>query len=577
MVRGKTVTRSTKLGPDERAAAIARLRDKELDILVVGGGIVGTGAALDAVTRGLSTGMLEQRDWASGTSSRSSKLVHGGIRYLEQLDFRLVREALIERGLLLQRLAPHLVKPVKFLFPLTKPLIERAYIGAGMALYDLFSYTGGRPPGVPHHRHLSRRQMLRAAPSLRGDAFTGGLTYYDAQVDDARYVSTLARTASFYGAHVASRVRVEGFLKVGERVVGVKAHDLETGERFEVKARQVVNATGVWTDDTQAMVGERGQFKVRASKGIHIVVPRDRFQSTLGLLLRTEKSVLFVIPWGRHWLIGTTDTDWDLDKAHPAATAADIDYLLSTVNEVLAVKLTREDVEGVFAGLRPLLAGESDETSKLSREHIVAHTVPGLVVVAGGKWTTYRIMAKDAIDEAAAALDGKVPASVTEDISLLGAEGYQAAWNKRGKIARAFGVHKVRIEHLLNRYGVLTDELLDLIIARPELQEPLPGADDYIAAEVVYAATHEGALHIEDVLARRTRISIEAWDRGVEAAPVVADLMAAELGWDDERRQWEVEHYLRRVEAERASQEEPDDESADRVRLAAPDVSSRVQ
>jgi glycerol-3-phosphate dehydrogenase len=577
MVRGKTVTRSTKLGPDERAAAIARLRDKELDILVVGGGIVGTGAALDAVTRGLSTGMLEQRDWASGTSSRSSKLVHGGIRYLEQLDFRLVREALIERGLLLQRLAPHLVKPVKFLFPLTKPLIERAYIGAGMALYDLFSYTGGRPPGVPHHRHLSRRQMLRAAPSLRGDAFTGGLTYYDAQVDDARYVSTLARTASFYGAHVASRVRVEGFLKVGERVVGVKAHDLETGERFEVKARQVVNSTGVWTDDTQAMVGERGQFKVRASKGIHIVVPRDRFQSTLGLLLRTEKSVLFVIPWGRHWLIGTTDTDWDLDKAHPAATRADIDYLLTTVNEVLAVKLTREDVEGVFAGLRPLLAGESDETSKLSREHIVAHTVPGLVVVAGGKWTTYRIMAKDAIDEAAAALDGKVPASVTEDISLLGAEGYQAAWNKRGKIARAFGVHKVRIEHLLDRYGVLTDELLDLIIARPELQEPLPGADDYIAAEVVYAATHEGALHIEDVLARRTRISIEAWDRGVEAAPVVADLMAAELGWDDERRQWEVEHYLRRVEAERASQEEPDDESADRVRLAAPDVSSRAQ
>ena len=203
--------------------------------------------------------------------------------------------------------------------------------------------------------------------------------------------------------------------------------------------------------------------------------------------------------------------------------------------------------------------------------------MPGLVVVAGGKWTTYRIMAKDAIDEAAAALDGKVPASVTEDISLLGAEGYQAAWNKRGKIARAFGVHKVRIEHLLNRYGVLTDELLDLIIARPELQEPLPGADDYIAAEVVYAATHEGALHIEDVLARRTRISIEAWDRGVEAASIVADLMAAELGWDNERRQWEVEHYLRRVEAERASQEEPDDESADRVRLAAPDVSSRVQ
>ncbi len=568
----KSVTRSSKLGPDERAAAIETLKTKELDILVIGGGIVGTGSALDAATRGLRVGMVEARDWASGTSSRSSKLVHGGIRYLEQLDFRLVREALIERGLLLERIAPHLVKPVRFLYPLTKPLFERAYVGAGMLLYDAFSYTGGRPPGVPHHRHLTKRQMLRAMPSLNPDAFVGGLTYYDAQVDDARYVANLARTASFYGAHVASRVRVEGFIKVGERVVGVNAHDLETGEKFDIRARQVVNATGVWTDETQAMVGERGQFKVRASKGVHLVVPRDRIHSKLGLLLRTEKSVLFVIPWGRHWLIGTTDTDWNLDKAHPAATAADIDYLLEHVNKVLAVPLTRDDVEGVYAGLRPLLAGESEQTSKLSREHIVAHTVPGLVVVAGGKWTTYRIMARDAVDEAVAALDGTISGSITEDIALLGAEGYAAAWNKRGKLARAFGVHKVRIEHLLNRYGVLTDELLELIRARPELQEPLPGADDYIGAEVVYSATHEGALHLEDVLARRTRISIEAWDRGVSAAPVAAALMAKELGWDAARTAREVEVYLARVEAERASQNEPDDLSADRIRLEAPEI-----
>ena len=568
----QSVTRSSKLGPEERAAAIRQLRGKELDILVIGGGIVGTGAALDAVTRGLRTGLVEARDWASGTSSRSSKLVHGGIRYLEQLDFRLVREALIERGLLLQRIAPHLVRPVRFLYPLTKPVWERVYVGAGMLLYDLFSYSGGRPPGVPHHRHLTRRQLLRAVPSLKAHAYRGGLVYYDGQVDDARYVATLARTASFYGAHVASRVRVEGFIKVGERVVGVHAHDLETGERFDIMAKQVVNATGVWTDDTQAMVGERGQFKVRASKGVHLVVPRDRFQSKLGLLLRTEKSVLFVIPWGRHWLIGTTDTDWNLDKAHPAATAADIDYLLEHVNRVLAVPLTRDDVEGVFAGLRPLLAGESDETSKLSREHIVAHTVPGLVVVAGGKWTTYRVMAKDAIDEAVRAIDGRYSRSITENIALLGAEGYQAAWNKRGKIARAFDVHKVRIEHLLRRYGVMTDELLDLIRARPELQEPLPGADDYIGAEIVYAATHEGALHLEDVLARRTRISIEAWDRGVSAAPVAAELMAGVLGWDAARTEREVSRYLERVAAERASQLEPDDASADRARLAARDV-----
>ncbi|HXD61700.1 MAG TPA: glycerol-3-phosphate dehydrogenase/oxidase [Lacisediminihabitans sp.] len=572
MAKLKTVTRSAKLGPDERRSAIEALKAKELDILVIGGGIVGTGCALDAVTRGLRVGMVEARDWASGTSSRSSKLVHGGIRYLEQLDFRLVREALTERGLLLQRIAPHLVKPVRFLYPLNTPLVERAYVGAGMLLYDAFSYTGGRPPGVPHHRHLSKAQVRRAIPGLASDALIGGITYYDAQVDDARYVASLARTASFYGAHVASRVRVEGFIKVGERVVGVRAHDLETDERFEFHAKQVVNATGVWTDDTQAMVGERGQFKVRASKGVHLVVPRDRFQSTMGLLLRTEKSVLFVIPWGRHWLIGTTDTDWDLDKAHPAATAADIDYLLEHVNKVLSVKLTRDDVEGVYAGLRPLLAGESEETSKLSREHLVGHSVPGLVVIAGGKWTTYRIMAKDAIDAAVSSLDGKVPPSVTQDIGLLGAEGYQAAWNKRAKIARAFGVHKVRIEHLLNRYGVLTDELLDLIRERPELGNPLPGADDYLEAEVVYAATHEGALHLEDVLARRTRISIEAWDRGVSAAPVAARLMAEALGWSSEQETNEVGNYLKRVAAERASQNEPDDASADRVRLEAPDI-----
>ncbi|MEO6826337.1 MAG: glycerol-3-phosphate dehydrogenase/oxidase [Microbacteriaceae bacterium] len=562
----------SRLGPDERNAAIKAMAQTELDILVIGGGIVGTGSAVDAVTRGLSVGLVEERDWASGTSSRSSKLVHGGIRYLEQLNFRLVREALTERGLLLQRIAPHLVKPVRFLYPLHRRIFERAYVGAGMLLYDIFSYTGGRPPGVPHHRHLSKRQVERSVPSLSHSGLVGGITYYDAQVDDARYVANLARTAAHYGAHVANRVRVEGFLKVGERVVGVQARDLQTDERFEIKAKQVVNATGVWTDDTQSMVGARGQFRVRASKGVHLVVPRDRFQSQMGLLLRTEKSVLFVIPWGRHWLIGTTDTDWHLDKAHPAATAADIDYLLERVNAVLQVPLTREDVEGVYAGLRPLLAGESDQTSKLSREHLVGHSVPGLVVIAGGKWTTYRVMAKDAIDAAVDALDGKIPASTTEEIALVGAEGYQAAWNKRGRIAARSGLHVTRVEHLLNRYGTMTEDLIDLIVQRPELGEPLPGADDYLAAEVVYAVSHEGALHVDDVLARRTRISIESWDRGVSAAPVAARLMAEVLGWDEEREEREVNFYLQRVAAERASQRQLDDASADRIRLEAPDI-----
>ncbi|WP_238161314.1 glycerol-3-phosphate dehydrogenase/oxidase [Kribbella antibiotica] len=563
------------LSPQARADAIDAMADgRELDVLVVGGGVVGTGSALDAATRGLTTGLLEARDFASGTSSRSSKLIHGGLRYLEMLDFRLVHEALQERGLLLQRLAPHLVKPVPFLYPLQHRWWERFYAGAGVALYDAMALSSGLGAGLPIHKHLTRRGAMRLVPSLKKSALVGALMYYDAQVDDARHTMELARTAASYGAHVANRVKVTGFLRQGERVTGVKAKDLESGREFEVRAKQVVNATGVWTDDTQGMVGERGQYHVRASKGIHLVVPKDRIQSTAGMILRTEKSVLFIIPWGRHWLIGTTDTDWNLDKAHPAATSKDIEYLLDHVNSVLVTPLTREDVEGVYAGLRPLLAGESESTSKLSREHVVAHAAPGLVVVAGGKYTTYRVMAKDAIDAAAAALDGRVPKSVTKTTPLVGADGYHAMWNQRHLIAQRSGLHVARIEHLLNRYGALIDEVLALVAEDPSLGEQLPGTQDYLQAEVVYGAKAEGARHLDDVLARRTRISIEAWDRGVEAAEAAARLMAPVLGWDEKAIEREVSFYLRRVESERASQDQPDDESADKVRLEAPDIVS---
>jgi glycerol-3-phosphate dehydrogenase len=563
------------LSPQARAEAIdAMAGGRELDVLVIGGGVVGAGSALDAATRGLTTGLLEARDFASGTSSRSSKLVHGGLRYLEMLDFRLVHEALQERGLLLQRLAPHLVKPVPFLYPLKYRWWERFYAGAGVALYDAMALSSGLGAGLPLHKHLTRRGAMRLAPSLKKSALVGALQYYDAQVDDARHTMELARTAASYGAHVANRVKVTGFLRQGERVTGVQAKDLESGREFEVRAKQVVNATGVWTDDTQAMVGERGQYHVRASKGIHLVVPKDRIQSSTGMILRTEKSVLFIIPWGRHWLIGTTDTDWNLDKAHPAATSTDIDYLLDHVNDVLTTPLTREDVEGVYAGLRPLLAGESESTSKLSREHVVAHAAPGLVVVAGGKFTTYRVMAKDAIDAAANALDERVPKSITKNVPLVGADGYQAMWNQRHLISQRSGLHVARIEHLLNRYGALTDEVLELVAKDPSLGEQLPGTQDYLQAEVVYAAASEGARHLDDVLARRTRISIEAWDRGVGAAEAAARLMAPVLGWSEQEIEREVSVYLRRVQSERASQDQPDDESADKVRLEAPDIVS---
>ncbi|RDG34844.1 glycerol-3-phosphate dehydrogenase/oxidase [Streptomyces corynorhini] len=564
--------RTATLGPEERARALAEMTERELDVLVIGAGVVGAGTALDAVTRGLSTGLVEARDWAAGTSSRSSKLIHGGLRYLEMLDFTLVREALKERGLLLEKLAPHLVKPVPFLYPLRHKGWERFYAGSGVALYDAMSVSSGHGRGLPVHRHLSRRNALRVAPCLKKDALVGALQYYDAQMDDARYVATLVRTAATYGARVANGARVIGFLREGERVVGARVRDVEAGGEYEIRAKQVVNATGVWTDDTQALIAERGQFHVRASKGIHLVVPKDRIHSSTGLILRTEKSVLFVIPWGRHWIVGTTDTDWDLDKAHPAASSADIDYLLEHVNSVLSVPLTRDDVQGVYAGLRPLLAGESDATSKLSREHTVAHPVPGMVVVAGGKYTTYRVMAKDAVDEAVHGLDQRVADCVTEDVPLLGAEGYHALWNARAGMAARTGIHVARVEHLLNRYGTLVEELLEMIAADPGLGEPLGGADDYLRAEVVYAASHEGARHLEDVLTRRTRVSIETFDRGTRSARECAELMAPVLGWDEDQIEREVAHYEKRVEAERESQRQPDDQTADAARLGAPDI-----
>lgn len=568
--------RAVALSPEFREQSLAKMSETPLDILVIGGGVVGAGAALDASTRGLTVGLVEARDFASGTSSRSSKLIHGGLRYLEMLDFRLVAEALAERGLLIDKLAPHLVKPVPFLYPLNGLGWERLYAGTGVLLYDSLALLSGRSRGVPRHKHLTRRGARKVMPALRKDALVGAIKYYDGQVDDARHTMFLARTTAAYGGHVASRTRVSGLLREGDRVTGARVKDLENGTEYQIRAKQVINATGVWTDETQSFAGERGQFHVRASKGIHLVVPRDRIRGDSGLILRTETSVLFVIPWGQHWIIGTTDTDWSLSKDHPAASRKDIEYLLERVNSVLVDPLTPDDVEGVFAGLRPLLAGESDATSKLSREHAVSTSVKGLVVIAGGKYTTYRVMAKDAVDAAVDAmgvqLDRKVPPCCTEDVPLLGADGYEALWNQRGVLAQTHGLGIGRIEHLLNRYGSLLLEVLDLITARPDLAAPLNGADDYLRAEVVYGVTHEGALHVEDVVARRTRISIETFDRGEAVAEEVADLMGAELGWSAEQRAREIEHFLLRVKAERESQTMPDDETADAARMGAPDV-----
>jgi glycerol-3-phosphate dehydrogenase len=561
-----------RLSPEQRAAALAALTGTEHQVLVVGGGVVGSGVALDAATRGLSVGLVEARDFASGTSSKSSKLIHGGLRYLEQLNVGLVREALTERSLLLQVIAPHLVRPVPFLFPLTRRFWERAYVGAGVTAYDLLGLSLGRGRGLPGHRQLTRRAALRLAPALRRAAVSGAVGYWDARVDDARYVLMLARTAAHYGAQVAPRVQVTGFLREGARVTGARAVDLETGAELMIRAQQVVNATGVWTDEIQALVGGRGTINLRVSKGVHLVVPKDRIHSSAGIILRTPVSVLFIIPWERHWIIGTTDTDWAGSKERPAASRADIEYLLGQANRILATPLTREDVTGVYAGLRPLLAGESELTSRLSREHVVTGPVPGLVLVAGGKYTTYRLMARDAVDAVAHGLDWRTPPSCTDRVPLAGADGYQALWNARHRLASSSGLHVARIEHLLHRFGSLAREVLGLIEADPGLARPVGGADDYLRAEIVYAASHEGARHLADVLARRTHIAIETPDRGLAAAAEAAELMARPLHWDSAQVSREIGAYRAEVAAQRAWEAAASDTEADAIAAAVPDI-----
>ncbi|GAA5029296.1 glycerol-3-phosphate dehydrogenase/oxidase [Terrabacter aeriphilus] len=550
-----------------REASWAALQQDPFDVLVIGGGVTGAGVALDAATRGLRTALVEMRDLASGTSSRSSKLFHGGLRYLEQLNVGLVREALHERELMLTRLAPHLVHPVPFLYPLRHRGWERPYVGAGLLLYDALA---GRS-SVPRHRHLSRTGARALCPALRPDALVGALQYYDAQADDARHTLTVARTAAHYGATVRTSTKVVALERDGGRVVGAQLLDVETGLTASVRASVVVNCTGVWTDDVQELAGTRGRFRVRASKGVHLVVPRDRINSETGLILRTETSVLFVIPWGNQWLVGTTDTDWALDKAHPAASSSDIDYVLAQVNSVLLTPLTRDDILGVYAGLRPLLEGESEQTSQLSREHAVARPSPGLVSVAGGKYTTYRVMARDAVDAAVLDLDRQVPPSVTDRTPILGAEGYAALVNSLDALARDWGLPTWRVRRLLDRYGSLVHEVLEPTRSDAGLLRPVDGADDYLLAEIRYAVTHEGALHLDDVLTRRTRISIEVADRGLTAAEPVAAVMADVLGWDEATRAGELAAYGDRVRAERDSQTHAEDRAADAARRAAAD------
>jgi glycerol-3-phosphate dehydrogenase len=553
------MTANGVLDARDRGAVLGRLAAERFDVLVIGGGITGAGAALDAASRGLRVALVEARDLASGTSSRSSKLIHGGLRYLEQFDFKLVYEALRERDLLVSKLAPHLVRPVSFLYPLYRKVVERPYVGAGLVLYD--AMEGTRRP-VPHHRHLTARGALKLAPGLSPDRLAGAMLYYDAQVDDARHTLTVARTAAAHSAVVATRVSAVELLRAadGTRVAGARVRDEETGHEVTVSADSVVVCAGVWTDLLHDLAGVRAGYRVRMSKGVHIVVPRDAVRADTGVIVRTEKSVLFIIPWGERWIVGTTDTDWSGDRAEPAATDEDVEYILAAANRVLARPLTRSDVIAVYAGLRPLVDPAEPNgskapkgpkpTTKVSREHVVDVPVPGLVSVAGGKFTTYRLMARDVVDAAVADLGREVPASVTEQLPLLGADGLAAVRAGAGRLAEDYRVSRAAVEHLLSRYGTLAAEVLDLIRADPGLARPLADGHPYLRAEVAYAVTHENALHVEDVLMRRMRLFIESADAGTGAAAEVSSIMGRLLGWNRRRRAAETRRYLELVAAE---------------------------
>jgi glycerol-3-phosphate dehydrogenase len=540
------------LSASQRQAALDGIESRTYDVVVVGGGVTGAGTALDAVSRGLSVLLVEAADLASGTSSRSGKIFHGGLRYLEQLNFRLVREALVERDLMVQKLCPYLVEPVPFLIPFTHRW-ERPYIGAGVALYDVLRLTG--PRSVRGHRHLTRRGALREMPDLRPD-ITGAAQYYDVRVDDARHTLQVARTAAGLGATVLTRTPVISVLRTDGAVSGVRIRDELSGRTYDVRARVVVNAAGVWADQVQALAGEQN-IDVTPAKGIHLMVPGDRIRSRTGLVVRTPDSVFIIRRWFDYWLMGTTDTRWEFDRSSPMASRADVDYLLGHANRWLRRPLDRSDVVGIFAGLRPLVSGRGPSTAALRRDHAVIKGPPGMVTIVGGKYTTYRLMARDVVNAAA---PWPVPPSPTRDLPLLGAPGYAALRNQRESLARDSGLSLGQVDHLLGRYGTETTAVLDLVADNPALGKPLVG--DYLAAEVVYAVRNEGALRLDDVLLRRTRAALETGDRALSAAPRVAGLMGDLLGWDASRREEEVERYRLWAEAEDVASFASDDAAA---------------
>jgi glycerol-3-phosphate dehydrogenase len=527
---------------DRRAADLRWLAEERWDILVVGGGIVGAGTLLDAASRGLRAALVEQDDIASGTSGRSSRLIHGGLRYLEQLRFGLVREALAERRRLL-RLAPHLVRVAPFLFPIYGlPFIHRPFYGAGLTLYDVL---GGRLDGG-RHRHLGVAAALEQAPSLRRAGLQGALVYHDGIEDDARYALAVVRTAQRRGALAVTRAQALGPLGTTQRadgwIDGARVRDMLSGAEIEVRAERVIDATGVWA--ARGGPFGAGSVGLLPSRGSHLLVRRERIPSRMGMTIRAPGKVVFLVPWPGHWVIGTTDAPYHGPVDRPSASPAEVDEILAVVNRRLDVDLTHADIVGTYAGLRPLVAPRRDgSTLKVSREHRVRVEADGVVRIAGGKYTTYRVMARDAVDAALGPYEARRRPSASAALTLVGAADPDALGALAHELVTSAGLPIQVAQGLVGRHG--TEATGVVALGRDlDLLRPLGAGIDVLEAEVAWAAREELALSLDDVLARRTRLAQELPDRGGSVAGRTAAILGAELGWEPGRIEREVPAYL---------------------------------
>ncbi len=506
-----------------------------LDVVVIGGGINGVGVLLDAVTRGMSGVLIERDDLAVGTSSRSSKLIHGGLRYLEHLDFGLVREALAERQVLV-RLAPHLVTLRRFAVPVVGGRWQLPYIGSGLTLYDLL---GGRKGG--HFEILGARRLVDRFPPLDPSVAIGGFEYTDGVCDDARFVVAVAETARRLGGRVVTQAEARARRHVGSGWE-VDVTDRIGGGAVTIRARSVVDVTGAFEANAPL-----GGVSVTVSRGIHLVVAGERFTGATGLTVRVPGRVVFVIPWGRRWLIGTTDVTHEGPIDRPFAAPDEVDYLLETVNRVLSERIERSDVIATFAGVRPLAGGGQDDTVSASREHTITHDGRGLVSVRGGKYTTYRLIAAEVVDEVCDYLNlDRI--SMTAQTLLVGAAPPPVLDDVVSDLV-ARGLGEVEARWLVGRHGLDAPQV-QAVGAEVGLVGALHPDMPYLEAEAWWAIHREGALTLDDVLARRTRLAIETRDHGLAAAPLVARLLAEVHGWTDADIEQAIASYAASAERE---------------------------